>query len=186
MKNVMIIHGYNGIPKVHKWLKQELELRGYKVIMPEFPPREGVIYDKWSKLLDIYKDNFNQETIVVAHSIGNEFIVKYLTKNNIKIKGYVSLAGFGEYFEWEGKEDLARATKEFLVNEEEIFKFINSTIYRYSIYSDDDHIVPFNILETYPKLIEAKPVLIRGIGHMGSKSGIERISELLEIVENIE
>ena len=44
MKNVILVHGYNGIPKIYEWLKNELEKLKYNVILPEFPPREGVIY----------------------------------------------------------------------------------------------------------------------------------------------
>lgn len=183
MKNLVMIHGYNGIPKIYWWLKQELEEKGYSVVMPEFPPQENVIYDKWKVILDEYKREINAETILIAHSIGNEFIIKYLTENNIKIKMYISLAGFAENFENEGKDDLNRAVKEFLVTEEEIELFKKLVSKKYSIYSDNDHIVPFEVLENYPKIIGAKPILIKGIGHMGKKSGLETIPEVLELVK---
>ncbi len=50
-----MIHGYNGIPKIYWWLKQELEKKGYSIIIPEFPSQKNVIYDKWKVILDKYK-----------------------------------------------------------------------------------------------------------------------------------
>lgn len=44
MKNIILIHGYNGIPKIFNWLKEELNKKEYNVIVPEFASREGVIY----------------------------------------------------------------------------------------------------------------------------------------------
>ncbi len=82
---------------------------------------------------------------------------------------YISLAGFAERFEREEKEDLNRAIKEFLVSEKEIEIFRKLISKKYSIYSDNDHIVPFEVLENYPQIIGAKPILIKGIGHMGKR-----------------
>lgn len=184
MKQVLLIHGYNGVPKIYDWLKVELEKREYIVTIPKFPPQEGVVYNNWKEILNKYKNYINKDTIVVGHSIGNEFIIKYLVDNNIDIKLYISLAGFAESFETEGRDDLNRAVKEFLTTEQEISRFKELVAKRYSIYSDNDHIVPFEILENYPKMIEAKSMLIKGIGHMGKKSGLESIPEVIEIIDS--
>lgn len=183
MKNVFLIHGYNGIPKLYEWLKEELKKLGYNVIMPEFPAREGVIYENWRRQFGKYKNDIKEDSIIIAHSIGNEFIIKYFNENELKSDLYISLAGFAEYFEHEGKEDLNRACKEFLVTDDEANRFRNMWNKKYSIYSNNDHIVPFEVLEKYPHSIESKPILIEGIGHMGKKSGLERLPKILEIIE---
>ena len=103
--------------------------------------------------------------------------------NDLKVKLYISLAGFSKYFEWEDKQDLNRACKEFLVTERELKSFKNRCTKRYSIYSNNDHIVPFNILQEYPKDIDAIPILIENIGHMGKKSGLEEIPRVIEIIK---
>jgi len=182
-KNILLIHGYNGIPKIYEWLENELEELGYNVIVPKFKPREGVIYKEWKKLFDEYKNYIHEESIIVAHSIGNEFIIKYFNENDLRAKLYISLAGFSEYFEWENKEDLNRACKEFLVDVRELENFKNRCIKKYSIYSNNDHIVPFNILQKYPKSIDATPILIENIGHMGKKSGLKEIPKVLELIK---
>jgi len=182
MKNIIMIHGYNGVPRIYNWLKEELEEKQYFVIVPEFPTQEGVIYDVWKDIFKKYNKYINEETIIITHSIGNEFIIKYLAENNISAKLYIGLAGFANVFETEGKEDLNRAVKDFLVTEEEIQKFIKLVDKRHCIYSDNDHIVPIEILEEYPKKIKGSSILIKGIGHMGKKSGLEKIPEVLDII----
>lgn len=183
MKNVIMVHGYNGIPKVFEWLKKELIQKGYLVVVPKFPTQEGVIYNVWRKIFDDYKNDINERTIIIAHSIGNEFIIKYLADHNININMYISLAGFADIFENEGKEDLNRAVKEFLVTKEEVEKFNKLVCKEYSIYSDNDHIVPLEVLEEYPKILGAKSILIKGIGHLGKKSGLENLPKVLEIID---
>lgn len=182
-RNVFLIHGYNGIPKIYVWLESELKKMGYNVIIPEFGTREGVIYEQWKKTFNDYKKYISEESIIVAHSIGNEFIIKYFNQNNLKAKLYISLAGFSKYFEWENKEDLNRACKEFLVSKDELENFKNRCNKKYSIYSNDDHIVPFDLLQDYPKDINAIPILIENIGHMGKKSGLEEIPKVIEIIK---
>lgn len=186
MKNILFIHGYNGVPKVFQWASGELKKKGYRVILPEFPPREGVQYNIWSAMLDEYEKEITEDTIVIAHSIGNACSIHYLAQRHKKIKGFISLAGFVDVFEHEGREDLNRAVREFLVQKEEIEVFQQLVDEKFAIYSDNDHIVPFEVLEDYVKKLDAHPIFIQGIGHMGSKSGVEEIPELLEVVNKIE
>lgn len=183
MKRVFLLHGYNGIPKIYEWLKEEIEKLGYNVIIPQFLPREGVIYEKWKEIFDKYKKYIDSDNIIVAHSIGNEFVIRYFNENDINVKLYISLAGFSEYFEWKDKEDLNRACKDFLVSKGELRNFKKRCNKKYCIYSNDDHIVPFDILESYPKSIDGVPILIKGIGHMGKKSGLEKLPKVLDIIK---
>ena len=78
MKNVLLIHGFNGIPKIFEYFKEELEKKDYSVIIPNFPIREEITVDSYLVILDNYKDIFNENLIVVAHSIGNTMFVKYI------------------------------------------------------------------------------------------------------------
>lgn len=98
MKTAFLIHGYNGIPPLFKWLETELEQMEYKVITPEFPSKENINYNLWCNELDKYKEYFNKDSIVIGHSIGNSFILRYVYTNNIKINLFISLAGFCKKF----------------------------------------------------------------------------------------
>lgn len=89
MENVLLIHGFNGIPKIFDYLKKELEKKNYNVFIPEFPVREKITVEGYFKIFDKYKDIFNSNLIVVAHSIGNAMFIKYISKNNFSIKKYI-------------------------------------------------------------------------------------------------
>ena len=116
MKKVLLIHGFNGIPKIFEYFKIELEKKGYDVIMPDFPVREDITVEGYYKFFDKYKNVFNSNLIVVAHSIGNSMFIKYISKNNYKIGKYISLAGFSKYFYNEGKNVLNEKVKLAVLN----------------------------------------------------------------------
>lgn len=184
MKNVLLIHGFNGIPKIFEYFKEELEKKGYNVIMPNFPVREEITIDKFFKVFDEYRDFFNENLIVIAHSIGNPMFIKYISQNNYKIGKYISLAGFSKAYYNDGKDILNEKLKLTILTDkekEDIIKLINE---RYSVYSDNDHIVPFDLSESYCTDIRSKPILIKNIGHMAKKSGLERLPEVMDLILN--
>lgn len=182
-KNVLLIHGFNGIPKIFYYFQEELEAQGYNVIIPNFTVREEINISAYFKVFDMYRNIMNEDLIVVAHSIGNPIFIKYICKNNMNIGLYISLAGFAEPFYVEGKDVLNQVIKLLKISDEEKSKNVNLINEKYSIYSDNDHIVPFKILEEYSSVIDSKPVLISGIGHMGKKIGLEELPEVIKIIQ---
>lgn len=85
MKNVLLIHGFNGIPKIFEYFKEELEKEAYNVIIPEFPVRENITIEGYFKVFEKYKEYFNEDLIVIAHSIGNPMFIKYISKYGLKV-----------------------------------------------------------------------------------------------------
>lgn len=53
---------------------------------------------------------------------------------------------------------------------------------KYSIYSDSDHLVPFELLEQYCKDIDSISIPMKDIGHMGKKSGLEKLPIVVNII----
>lgn len=182
MKKVLLIHGFNGIPKIFLYFKSTLELKGYDVIIPDFPTREKITLNSYFDVFDKYKNIMNDELIVIAHSIGNIMFIKYIAQNNIKIAKYISLAGFAEPFYVEGKDVLNKVIKPLHISTEEKNKVKFLINEKYSIYSDNDHIVPLDLLESYCNVINSKPIFIPGIGHMGKKSCLEKLPEVIDLV----
>ena len=181
-KNILLIHGFNGIPKIFYYFQKELESQGYNVIIPNFPVMEEININAYFKVLDMYRNIMNENLIVVAHSIGNPMFIKYICKYNINIGLYISLAGFAQPFYVEGKDVLNQVLKPLSISDEEKIKNLNLINEKYSIYSDNDHIVPFKILEEYPSVVDSKPVFVSGIGHMGKKIGLEELPEVIKII----
>lgn len=182
MKNILLIHGFNGVPKIFNYFKEELENKGYNIVLPNFPVREEITVDRYFKVFDEYREFFNDNLIVIAHSIGNPMFIKYISKNNYKIEKYISLAGFSKAYYNEGKDILNEKVKLTVLTDkekEDATKLINE---RFSIYSDDDHLIPFDLLEGYCTDIDSKPILIKNIGHMGRKSGLEKLPEVIDLI----
>lgn len=186
MKKVLLLHGYNGIPQIFHWLKQELEEMRYTVIMPSLPAREGVRYPIWKQELEPLKHELQGELIVVAHSCGNSFLIKYLKQNKLDIKLYIGLAGFSDIYKMEGREDLYEAVKSMVPSQEELENFKQNVEKKYCIYSDNDHIVPFEVLQKHVENVEAIGYMIPDIGHMGRKSNLQTIPEVIEIIKENE
>ena len=180
---IFLVHGYNGIPKIFNYFKNALEEDGYEVVIPSFPTQTDISRDGYFAVFDKYENKINEKTIISAHSLGNIMTLKYLFANNISVRGYISLAGFGEPFVSEGRDDLNSIIAPLRLTDEELVKMPILIGKAYSIYSDDDHVIPFDILENYPKEIAATSVMIPGIGHMGKKSGLEKLPKLLELVK---
>lgn len=182
MKTALLIHGYNGIPKVFGYFQNELEKLGYKTIMPSLPTQQAISFSGWESELN--KLNIpTKVSLLIAHSVGNEFMIRYCAKYDLEVELYIGLAGFVESFVHDNRNDLNEVIAKMQCNEQEIQKFRELTTTRYAIYSNDDHIVPYNILQSFPKAISATPVMILNIGHMGKKSGLERLPEVVGIIK---
>ena len=82
MNNVYIIHGSYGTPDENwfPWLKSELEKLNCKVFVPKFPTPENQSLDTWMKIFEEYKDELNEDAIIVGHSLGPAFILSILEK----------------------------------------------------------------------------------------------------------
>lgn len=161
-----------------------LEEKGYNVIIPNFPVREEITIEGYFSLFNNYKEYFNKDLIVIAHSIGNPMFVKYISKNKLSVGKYISLAGFSKSYFNEGKDVLNEKVKLTILNKKELKDTINLIEKRYSIFSKDDHIVPYTILKEFSNEIKSVAISIDGIGHMGKKSGLEELPEVIDIVIN--
>lgn len=184
MKNVLLIHGFNGIPQIFYYFKEELEKRSYNVILPDFPIREKITVEEYFNVLDKYQSYFNKDLIVVAHSIGNSMFIKYISKNNLNIGQYISLAGFSKDYYNEGKDVLNEKVKLAILTKKEKDNAKKLILERHSIYSDNDHIVPFELLEKFCQDLDAEAMLIKNIGHMGKKSGLKELPQVIKIICN--
>ncbi len=100
MKRAIILHGmsdsketYDGRESEHHWLpwlKTELEKNGYEVVTPEFPEPYAPDYTKWRGVFDTL--NFDKETVLVGHSCGGGFIVRYLSETDVEVGKVILVA----------------------------------------------------------------------------------------------
>lgn len=180
MKNVFIIHSYNGdteysfAPSIEK-LCDENKIEYY---FPKFPIRSEATYESWEETLNNYKDKklLNENSIVISHSLGTHFIPKYLARNNVKIDTYISVAGFLNY---KGREDLENIVKKFLPTKEEFNRCKELVKNNYSIYSDNDEMNSIKNLKDYADMLSSNKILIKGAGHFNPKSNVKEINRII-------
>lgn len=181
MKKVLLVSGFNGIPEIFKSFKTELENMGCEVALPEFPAREAISVESYFEVFDQYSDFIGPETSVIAHSIGNGMLIKYLTARGKSIDRFISLAGFAIPFFVEGKDLLNEKVKLLTLSEQELSHAQESIKESFCIFSNDDHLVPYKTLRDFPKLINGEPILIENIGHMGHKAGLTKLPGISEL-----
>lgn len=185
MQSLFIIHSFNGNTKKSfgPYLVDKCTSLGLNVIFPDFPTGESANYHDWSKILDKYllDGTLNNDSIIVAHSLGAHFIPKYIAEKEVNIKVYISCAGFINKTHKENSFD--KIMEDFLPTELQIEKDILLMKYRYAIYSDNDPISSLKELEYYADKFNAEKVFIPNVGHLGPKSGITELKEALEIIK---
>lgn len=90
MKSALIIHGTEGYPEENwfPWCKQQLEKHDYHVVVPQFPspPVVPANIEEWFEVLSEYQASFNQDTLIIGHSLGGLFTLRILEQIQVPIK----------------------------------------------------------------------------------------------------
>lgn len=103
MKNAIIIHGscdkdeyfsdkYPSLSNSHwlPWLQKQLLINNILTQTPEMPEAYNPDYKKWSK--EFEKFDINNETILIGHSCGAGFLLRWLSENKVKINKLILVA----------------------------------------------------------------------------------------------
>lgn len=135
MKNAIILHGtsdkeeyysdkYPSASNFHwlPWLQKQLLIKDIHAVTPEMPHGYAPDYDVWKKEFERYE--ITPETILVGHSCGGGFIVRYLSENKDMTVGNVILVApwldpdkvkQNDFFEFKIDKDLATRTKNITI-----------------------------------------------------------------------
>lgn len=101
MNNMFIIHGYQANINSHwfDWLAKEMAYYHYQVEIIYLPNTHHPQTSNWYAALDDrLKSKLNENTLIVAHSLGVITILNYLSHQQFtpKIKGLFLISGFNE------------------------------------------------------------------------------------------
>jgi leucyl-tRNA synthetase len=109
----VLLHGYKGSAHTNffPWLKNELEKRGHQVEAPELPNSNNPIETEQVEYV-LKNCHFDENTVVIGHSLGSVVALKSLMKLNKPISGLVLVAAamdpehglkhreYWEHFDW--------------------------------------------------------------------------------------
>ena len=143
-KRVIIIHGWDGYPEEcwFPWLKDELEKRGFDVVVPAMPDPAEPEIGAWVGHLAELVGEPDENTYLVGHSMGVQTILRYLASlEEGWIGGVVLVAGFFELVELDDNEDEAvvRPWLETPIDCEAVKKATSKIT---AVFSDNDEWVP--------------------------------------------
>lgn len=72
------------------WIQRQLLLHGISTQTPEMPDAHKPNYEVWKKELERF--DINEETILVGHSCGGGFLVRWLSEHDVRVGKVVLVA----------------------------------------------------------------------------------------------
>ena len=181
MKKAFIIHGAYGSPEENwiPWLENELVLKGYEVVSPQFPTPVNQNYGAWMEVITPHLNEMDEETVLIGHSIGATFLLCILEKIDNPVGKAILASGFLGLL----------ANKQF----DEINETISNRVYNWQkitanakeftiIHSDNDPYVPLAKASELGEKLNTGPVVIGGGGHLNSEAGFSQFPLLLEMI----
>lgn len=177
--NVIIVHGAYGYPEENwfDWLRVELEHIYIPCLVPCLPTPQGQTLENWHKSFDIQCAHFiHSNTVLIGHSLGAAFVLRWLEKSNNKI----DLAIFvGAFLEKVGI-DYFDSINESFFSEPFYWDKIKSNANHFVCYhGDNDTYVSRSDFDFICRKLCARKVIIANAGHMNSSSGYSQFSQLL-------
>src|SRR3989338_3098324 len=193
MKRVYIVHGWEGSPDepMHKWLKKQLEEKGFKVFALKMPDPSLPRRNKWIDYLNKEIKNPDENTYFIGHSLGCQTILRWLKQlpDRIKIGGVVLIAPWLELDEktieeenWSDKEfEIAKPWFES-INFSKCAKHCKKFV---CIFSDNDPFITLSKTKIFKDKLNAEIIIEKNKGHFDIGSGIKdnpmALKKLLEI-----
>jgi len=105
MRNAIILHGmpskeeyYNPDSQAQSnkhwlpWIQRKLILNDILAQALELPEPFEPVYDKWREIIE--QVSVDQETILIGHSCGGGFLVRWLSENKVRVGKVVLVAPF--------------------------------------------------------------------------------------------
>jgi len=174
MKHALLLHAWYNTPENHwyPWLKKELQTKGYKVDMPELPTMNTALPDLAIQFKTAEKF-ITKDTVVIGHSLGAVLAMRLAEK--YAFQKMICVAG------WDFNE-LTTEHRLFWkkpINHESIKKNVKEI---YVVSSDNDPYTAPATAEDMSKRFGGKFILIKGAGHFTKQYGVEKISEILNLV----
>lgn len=161
------------------WLSKQLIVRDIHAVALEMPKGYYPEYEIWKKELERYE--INQDTILVGHSCGGGFIVRYLSENNIKVNQVVLVAPWMGIFDGNEKKEEDSFDKSFF--EFTIDKNLANKANKITLFESENDVTGVKksceIIKNTIDGIEVRT--FKDKGHFTLKSlGTEEFPELLE------
>ena len=189
MKNIFILHSLNG-DTLEMWGQDINEIftkKSINVIMPKFPIRADSRYEKFDLILKRYLDDniLNENSIVIAHSIGNAYFIRFCEKYNYQPSAYIAVAP-GAIYEYPSKRNdyTVEVKKRSYLKKDSLNFAKNMHCKKYCLYSDEDD----NNSEKFTRFINdinSEGMYLKYYNHFDGYHRIYKIPELTNLINTL-
>lgn len=179
-----MVHGWGGTPQEgwFPWLKRELEVKGFEVVVPQLPDAENPHIKAWVPALASAVGRPGADTYLVGHSMGCQTIIRYLEtlREGEKIGGAVFVAGFTRPLtglESDEEEAIGREWTQTPID----FSLVRPRLGRsVALFSDNDPWVPVANIEDFREKLGSEIIIQSGRGHFDEEAGFMELPIVLE------
>ena len=188
-KTCLIIHGrpskdHSGEPgflgeeNCHwiPWVKKHLEERGTTVYNPRMPRSWEPDYQEWKKTVE--KIDIDEHSVIVGHSAGGAFIVRWLSETKKKIRKLILVSPSKSMNPKKDYVDIIAKFYEFNVDPD-LKNRINESV----IFTSNDEERHLKSAELYAKELSARTIRLENHGHFISRD--MKNNELPELLTEI-
>ncbi len=188
---IFLVHGWGGNKDGNwfKWLKEQTKEK-FNTIIPQFPNTLKPKLKDWISEMEKYKSNFDENTILIGHSLGCPTICAFLEKNKIKVKKIILVApcftkynknDFDIVRKLEPSKEVVNILKEYIeefnINFEEVRKYADEVVVYLS--KDDPYVYSLDFRrEEYAKLNPTEKIF-ENKGHFNEETGVTSFPEIL-------
>lgn len=184
LMKVFIIHGYQSSPEQHwfPWLATKIEQMGSQCEIVHLQGSDKPDFATWRQNLEAQVHPLNEQTIIVAHSLGCISVLDYLSEalNGRLIKAIFMVAGFNEKLT--ALPELNQFVQQAKLNDALLRFRIQQ---RYSLFSCNDPFVPAPLSIRFGQLLNAQMIEVKKAGHFMQSDGLSEFPQLWEKLEKL-
>ena len=198
-KQIIVIHGGTTFPTYDAYiehlttldidiarLRYKVDWKGtmahdlgndYDVLTPKMPNATNAQYKEWQLWFGNILTKIHGDIILIGHSLGGAFLLKYLSENTIKNK-INALFLIAAPIESEKDEYLGEFTKP-----DDTSNILHQTKKIYIMHSEDDKVVPYTQSQSLHKSIPGSELMtLQDYGHFNK----EHFPELIKKIKSIQ
>lgn len=187
--NIFILHSLNG-DTLNIWgkdVKEEFEKEKLDVFLPEFPIRAESTYENFSEILKKYFNTgkLNKNSIVICHSIGNPYFIRFCKEENYIPKAYIAVAPGAIYNIPSNRNDYIVKVKAQAYCNQEQLNFVKKNMkVKYCLYSDEDE-PNKEMVKMFLKDTNCIEMYLKYYNHFDGYHRIYKIPELNQLIHKL-
>ncbi|MGS0706262.1 RBBP9/YdeN family alpha/beta hydrolase [Acinetobacter sp. ANC 3781] len=182
MAQVNVIHGYTASPEEnwYPWIQQNADQQHYSLKVLRLDPSPRPELSGWESQINEQIGSLDENSIVIAHSLGTVAALHYLSKNltHQRIKQLVLVAGFN------GRLGRLEEVYPFIDAAQIDFELLRRQIeHRVVIYSEGDEHVPPKFSIEQAKSLDTELISAQWQGHFIDSEGCTELPEVWQVIQ---